>query len=324
MNDNVSQLQRTTAAKRQLGALHDAAKLPAIETGSIGHDDDGDAGSHSEEKEEAVVKLKLHDRYAVVNKIPERRVRKRSRIPSERLSLASSSISISNSDVELLCSPPNSPPKSPVDIPQVRVIIPNVSYEEDERLRLTPHIDAAEKSATQPQQGDETFRYATPIPPPRSENLSAMGKVSRAALDEDIELSTAKDTKILKQNSPMTSNKTTASSGEDCGHDTGAELDTQNLSNAIQKLRKKMGIKVSMLKNGYAHQRSSFKSFQRTGQSKTKKRRKERKQNSDNTNDALKLKSRKLAKKTEKLPNIYDKFARHRSSTKVQYMNILK
>ena len=318
MNDNVSQLQQSTAAKRHLDALHDAAKLPAIEAGSVGHDDD--AGSHSEEKKEAVVKLKLHDRYDIVNKIPKQRVRKRSRIPSERLSLVSSSISISNSDVELLCSPP----KSPVDIPQVRVIIPNVSYEEDERLRLTPHMDTGEKSATQ--LDDEMFRYATPIPPPRSENLSAAGKVSRAALDEDVELSTKKDTKFLKQNSPMMSNKTTASSGEDCGHETGAELDTQNLSNAIQKLRKKMGIRVSMMKNGYTR-RGSFQSFQRNRQSKhakTKKRRKERKQNSDNASDALKLKSRKLTEKTEKLPDIYDKFARHKSSTKVQYMNILK
>ncbi|XP_072045535.1 uncharacterized protein [Amphiura filiformis] len=302
MHDHVSEIQQTTAAKFKL--LHDGVELPPITTtGGAGQEDriDSDSGGN----DEVVVKLKLCDRYDAKDfPKPEHKVRrKRSRIPSERLSMGSSA-SITSQSTSM----------------PIRIMVPNVSYEQDERLRLTPHT---EKGKTEPAE-EEVFRYTTPIPPPRSETLSTLGKVTQQVTMDKQSKKRKKRVKISEQlpepsmpeHSSEVSSKTTVS-GEECGHDSpGADLDTQHLSNAIQKLRKKMGIKTR-------YSQDNFHAFQRTVPHKTKRRRKDG--YLDHSKASLqRSKGRKLKEKAAKLPDIYDNFARHTSSSKVQYMNILK
>ncbi len=312
MHDRVSDIRQTTEAKFKL--LHEGAQLPPIAT-SVDEDDLVENG-------DVVVKLKLCNREdAKEIPKPERKVRrKRTRIPSERLSMASNiSIRTMKSPSEGTKTPLDDNPKN---VP-VQIVLPSISYEQDERLRLTPHVT---KTKTEPKQEQEEFRYTTPIPPPREETMSRVSMVSKVTpRKHSVDKSSTEEEATIPEDIPnrmnsATSSKSSASASEDCHDSSGADLDTQHLSNAIQKLRKKMGIHVKVDHSN----RDNFRGFQRAAPHKTKRRRKDGHNFVNSKSLTSKSKKRKLTEKTVKLPDVYEKFARRKSTSQVQYMNFLK
>ena len=316
MHDEVTSLQETNYVKHKLSPRDDEGcgdgggkNLPAVSS-SVEDNDDVTTKDGNNNPGEVVVKLKLYDRKdeklkstllgidrteeGTVQPRSKPRTRKRSRVPSISSSLRSSVMSPFASSVVSTTE-------------SVSIVIPN-AYEEDEKEEMIlkiPYVIIDPVPDT-----EERFEYTTPIPPPRSDTLNAAtGKLLKTARSLD-SLDHFPDDEDSESRS--------LSPRGESGHPT-TNLDTEHLSEAIKRLRKRMGIdpktKSKRRAAGGANRRNS------------KKERKVVK----NSNAARKGKLKGVAKvKTEKddtkLPDIYDKFARHASPSSggVHYVNIFK
>lgn len=317
MQNEVTSLQETNYVKHKLSPRDDEGcgdgggkNLPAISS-SVEDNDDVTTTDGKNNTGEVVVKLKLYDRkdeklkatLLGIDRTEEGTVQPRSKPRTGKRSRVSS---ISSSVRSSVMSPFASSVVSATE--SVSIVIPN-AYEEDEKEEMIlkiPHVIIDPVPET-----GERFEYTTPIPPPRSDTLNAAtGKLLKTARSRLDSLDNFPDDEDSESRS-------LSPTGES-GHPT-TNLDTEHLSEAIKRLRKRMGIdpktKSKRRAAGGANRRIS---------------KKERKL-VKNINASRKGKLKGVAKvKTEKddtkLPNIYDKFARHASPSSggVHYVNIFK